>query len=87
MCYSIAYGVIAGITSYLVLHLGNLLLDLIGVALGKDSIQNVLYNNCPDALQDRIKIPAPVISPSAVLQVRAYCVSCHVVVLYCPAPT
>jgi AGZA family xanthine/uracil permease-like MFS transporter len=71
MCYSIAYGVIAGITSYLVLYLGNLLLDLIGVAMGKDSIQNVLYNNCPDALQDRMKIPAPVMSPSAVLQVRA----------------
>jgi xanthine/uracil/vitamin C permease (AzgA family) len=71
MCYSIAYGVIASCCSYIVLYLGNFLLDLIGVALGRDSIQNVLFNNCPDALQDRIKIPAPMISPSAVLQVRA----------------
>jgi xanthine/uracil/vitamin C permease (AzgA family) len=70
MCYSIAYGVIAGCCSYIVLYLGNFLLDLIGVALGQDNMQNVLYNNCPDAFQDKMKVPVPFKSPSAVLQVR-----------------
>jgi xanthine/uracil/vitamin C permease (AzgA family) len=69
MCYSIAYGFIAGICSYLVLYIGNFMLDIIGVAMGKDSLQNVLFNNCPGFLQERLKIPAPVMSPSAVLQV------------------
>jgi xanthine/uracil/vitamin C permease (AzgA family) len=69
LCYSIAYGVIAGCCSYIVLYLGNFLLDLIGVALGKDNMQNVLYNNCPDAFQDKMKVPVPFKSPSAVLQV------------------
>ncbi|WIA36283.1 hypothetical protein OEZ86_007609 [Tetradesmus obliquus] len=68
MTYSIAYGVIAGCCSYIVLYLGNFLLDLIGVALGRDSIQNVLYNNCPEAFQDKMKTPVPFKSPSAVLQ-------------------
>jgi hypothetical protein len=71
MCYSIAYGVIAGCCSYIVLYLGNFALDLIGVALGKDNMQNVLFNNCPDAFQDKMKVPVPFKSPSAVLQVTA----------------
>lgn len=70
MCYSIAYGVIAGCCSYIVLYLGNFLLDLFDVALGRNSMQQVLYQNCPDAFQDMMKPPAPFRSPSAVLQVR-----------------
>jgi AGZA family xanthine/uracil permease-like MFS transporter len=69
MTYSIAYGLIAGLCSYLVVYLGNLVLDLIGVAMGKDTLHNVLYNNCPDAFQHKMKVPAPFKSPSAVLQV------------------
>eukprot|EP00882_Tetradesmus_deserticola_P014537 GHRQ01015460.1.p1 GENE.GHRQ01015460.1~~GHRQ01015460.1.p1 ORF type:complete len:355 (+),score=124.76 GHRQ01015460.1:692-1756(+) len=68
MTYSIAYGVIAGCCSYMVLYLGNFLLDLIGVALGKSDLHTVLFNNCPDAFQDKMKMPVPFKSPSAVLQ-------------------
>jgi AGZA family xanthine/uracil permease-like MFS transporter len=69
MTYSIAYGLIAGLCSYLVLYLGNLTLDLIGVAMGKGSVHEVMYRNCPDAFQHKMKTPAPFKSPSAVLQV------------------
>ncbi|WIA38688.1 hypothetical protein OEZ86_001993 [Tetradesmus obliquus] len=68
MTYSIAYGLIAGLCSYLVVYLGNLIMDLIGVAMGKDTLHNVLYNNCPDAFQHKMKVPAPFKSPSVVLQ-------------------
>jgi AGZA family xanthine/uracil permease-like MFS transporter len=68
MTYSIAYGVIAGICSYIVLFLGNFILDLIMVAFGKNSLQCVLYDNCPDAFKEKLRMPVPFKSPSAVLQ-------------------
>eukprot|EP00878_Enallax_costatus_P024451 GHUV01026091.1.p2 GENE.GHUV01026091.1~~GHUV01026091.1.p2 ORF type:complete len:138 (+),score=40.51 GHUV01026091.1:876-1289(+) len=68
LTYSIAYGVIAGICSYIVLYLGNFFVDLIGVAMGKNNLHAVLYDNCPDAFIDKFKAPAPFKSPSAVLQ-------------------
>jgi xanthine/uracil/vitamin C permease (AzgA family) len=71
MTYSIAYGLIAGLCSYMVLYLGNMLFDLIGVAMGKGTLREVLYENCPDAFQHKMKTPAPFKSPSAILQVRA----------------
>jgi len=66
--YSIAYGVIAGICSYIFLYLANFGLDLIEVAFGRKQLDQVLYDNCPDAFQDLAKKPVPFKSPSAVLQ-------------------
>ena len=44
LTYSIAYGVIAGICSYIVLYLGNFIVDLVGVALGRNSLHAVLVS-------------------------------------------
>jgi AGZA family xanthine/uracil permease-like MFS transporter len=68
LTYSIAYGVIAGVCSYLLLYAANFGLDMIDVARGKRSKEDVMYENCPDAFQDLMKKPAPFKSPSAVLQ-------------------
>eukprot|EP00775_Hariotina_reticulata_P005975 gene5975-6214_t len=68
LTYSIAYGVIAGVCSYMVVYFGCFLLDLVDVALGKQNMQEVLFNNCPDAFQDKMKKPVPFKSPSVVLQ-------------------
>lgn len=68
LCYSIAYGVIAGVCSYMFLYMCNFAIDLIEVALGRRELRTVLYENCPDAFQDKMKRPAPFKSPSAVLQ-------------------
>lgn len=53
LTYSIAYGVIAGICSYIFLYLFNFGLDLLGVAFKCRSLDEVLYENCPDAFQVR----------------------------------
>jgi hypothetical protein len=66
---SIAYGVIAGVCSYMVVYLGCFLLDLVDVVCRRQTMQEVLYNNCPDAFQDKMTKPEPFKSPSAVLQV------------------
>jgi AGZA family xanthine/uracil permease-like MFS transporter len=51
LTYSIAYGLIGGICSYMLIYLANFLLDLVQVALGKRELQDVLYDNTPDAFQ------------------------------------
>lgn len=51
LTYSIAYGVIAGICSYLFLYVMNFGMDLIEVALKRKELDNVMYDNCPDAFQ------------------------------------
>jgi xanthine/uracil/vitamin C permease (AzgA family) len=51
LTYSIAYGLIGGICSYILLYLANFILDLISVAFGKRELQDVLYDNTPDAFQ------------------------------------
>lgn len=53
LTYSIAYGVIAGVCSYLLLYAANFGLDMIDVARGKRSKEDVMYENCPDAFQVR----------------------------------
>lgn len=49
--YSIAYGVIAGICSYIFLYLANFGMDLMEVAFKRKQMDQVLYDNCPDAFQ------------------------------------
>lgn len=51
LTYSIAYGLIGGICSYILIYLANFILDLISVAFGKRALQDVLYDNTPDAFQ------------------------------------
>eukprot|EP00879_Flechtneria_rotunda_P021106 GHRR01022235.1.p1 GENE.GHRR01022235.1~~GHRR01022235.1.p1 ORF type:complete len:199 (+),score=36.61 GHRR01022235.1:292-888(+) len=70
LTYSIAYGVIAGVCSYMVLYLLNFICDLFEVVFGRKRLQQVLYDNCPDVFQDKLKLSAPFKAPSAVLQVR-----------------
>lgn len=54
LTYSIAYGLIGGICSYILIYLANFILDLISVAFGKRDLQDVLYDNTPDAFQVRV---------------------------------
>jgi AGZA family xanthine/uracil permease-like MFS transporter len=51
LTYSIAYGVIAGICSYLFLYLGNFVMDLCEVAMNRKELHQVKYENCPEAFQ------------------------------------
>lgn len=51
LTYSIAYGVIAGVCSYIFLYLINFGIDMIEVAFGRKSREEVLYENTPDAFQ------------------------------------
>jgi AGZA family xanthine/uracil permease-like MFS transporter len=53
LTYSIAYGVIAGVCSYLVLYMFNFGLDLVEVAFKRRSLDAVMYDNCPDVFQVR----------------------------------
>lgn len=53
LTYSIAYGVIAGVCSYLVLYMFNFGLDLVEVAFKRKSLDAVMYDNCPDVFQVR----------------------------------
>jgi xanthine/uracil/vitamin C permease (AzgA family) len=56
LTYSIAYGVIAGVCSYLLLYAANFGLDMVDVARGKRSKEDVMYENCPDAFQVRFML-------------------------------
>jgi AGZA family xanthine/uracil permease-like MFS transporter len=51
LTYSIAYGVIAGICSYLFLYLGHFAMDLCEVAMKRKELDQVVYDNCPEAFQ------------------------------------
>lgn len=51
LTYSIAYGLIGGICSYIFIYLANFILDLISVAMKRRTLQDVLYDNTPDAFQ------------------------------------
>ena len=48
LCYSIAYGVIAGCASYLVLFLGNTLFELMGVPFGQRTLRQVMIEATPE---------------------------------------
>lgn len=53
LTYSIAYGVIAGVCSYMVLYMFNFGLDLVEVAFKRKALDAVMYDNCPDVFQVR----------------------------------
>jgi AGZA family xanthine/uracil permease-like MFS transporter len=55
MTYSIAYGLIGGICSYMFIFLANFILDMIQVALKKKDLQQVLYDNTPEGFQVRVR--------------------------------
>jgi AGZA family xanthine/uracil permease-like MFS transporter len=57
LTYSIAYGVIAGVCSYLVLFLFNFGLDLVEVAFKRKTLDAVMYDNCPDVFQVSWPVP------------------------------
>jgi hypothetical protein len=69
MTYSIAYGVIAGICSYLFLYLALLIIDLALIPFTKRTLRDVLDEHRPDMFAPRLtKEPEPFKSPAAVLQ-------------------
>jgi len=69
LTYSIAYGVIAGICSYLFLYLALLLIDLLLIPFTKRPVRDVLDEHRPDLFAPSVtKEPEPFQSPSVVLQ-------------------
>ena len=69
LTYSIAYGVIAGICSYLFLYLALLLIDLLLIPFTKRTVADVLDEHRPDIFAPSVtKEPEPLKSPSVVLQ-------------------
>lgn len=69
LTYSIAYGVIGGICSYLFLYLALFGLDLLSVLLGKKKLHDVLHEHTPAVFQGVRKSAPPFRSTSAELQV------------------
>jgi hypothetical protein len=72
LTYSIAYGVIGGICSYIFLFLCLFMFDLAAVAVGRKRLRQVLHDNTPAVFrgQDEERKANPFRSASAELQVR-----------------
>lgn len=71
LAYSIAYGVIAGVGSYLFIYLALMLVDLVTMAFQKPEQRNwdqFRDDYCPDVLAHKFKTAVPFKSPSGIIQ-------------------